>query len=322
MLSLLLLAMQPAIDAGPAQVSCGGGSVTLWAIPVNEPNRFLIQWDDNPEPGVFHVVQPLVTTDYRVTMIDLDTSMVFEDWTRVVVHPGDPDLNGDTFLNTDDWTDWYALWNGELIDPDADPNGNGVVDIRDWFFFCNYDVAPPNTPPSLSVPDALTVMNESVFIDYQIDDAETIPTIQIDTAPGNGDVVPITGRLFYTPQDGFVGFDSFQVSAFDGFVQTPPISVNVEVSPLETWGDLFSDIFMPRCGACHVDAVSGGLSMSTYTLARMGGISGAGFIANFPEQSEIYRRVIDGSMPPVGLIQLTPEEIERIRRWILFGALP
>ena len=107
---LASLMAQIGVDAGPAPASCGGSIVTLAASPINPPARFEIQWEDAPEPGIFLVVTPLETTEYRVFLTDLDTDIVYEATTRVLVHPGSPDLFSDGILDSKDWGQWYAAW--------------------------------------------------------------------------------------------------------------------------------------------------------------------------------------------------------------------
>ncbi len=318
---LLVLLFQIGVDAGPAQTSCDGSTVTLWALPVNPPARFEIQWDGAPVPNVFRVVTPNVTTSYSVTLTDLDTGLTYQDTTTVLVHPGNPDLNGDGDQDAADWLTLFAHWGQAFSNPDLDPDGDGRVSLLDWFRICNFDVFPPNTPPTLSVSTAFTVAGDSVVVPYQLADSEQLPSLHIASQPGHGFVTLIAGVLRYSPDPDFVGFDYFSIYASDGQVVTPDLAVEVQVLAADTFTDLYNDIFWPHCRACHIEAVSGGLSLNTFAQAQTGGDHGAGFIPGSPEQSPIYLRVAEGSMP-LGFPMLDQVDIERIRLWILRGAQP
>ena len=141
------------------------------------------------------------------------------------------------------------------------------------------------------------------------------------TPPQNGIAFVLSGQLRYSPNLGFLGQDLFTLTAQDGTYQTDPVSVAIEVIAPDTYTDLFNDIFNIRCRACHIEAVSGGLSLTTFACAQKGGKSGAGFIPGFPENSPIHLRVTGGTMPPFPPT-LDFLEKERIRLWILKGAEP
>ena len=317
----LIVIVQIGIDAGPVRTSCQGSLTTLVAEPVNPPPNYLIEWEVGMEPGPFLVVGPVETTQYRVFLTDLDTSMVYEDTTQVLVHPGSADLVPDGMFDQMDFFAWVQGWQMDVTNPDLDPDGDNLVTVLDWFYFCDFDANPVNTPPSLSVEDGITSQGDTLVVPFEIEDDEQVPSLQIQTAPVNGFALVINGQLRYTPDSEYVGMDSFEVFATDGTFQTPTELVTIQVIEPDTWGDLFDDIFVPSCQACHIDAVSGGLSLATYELAQAGGVSGAGFVGGNPELSPLYLRVADGSMPLVGP-ELTELEIERIRIWIIKGALP
>lgn len=318
---LLMILFQIGVDAGPAQSSCGGSVVTLWALPVNPPENFEIQWQGATGPDVFRVVTPTVTTTYTAVLTDLDTGLTYQDTTTVLVHPGTPDLNGDGDQTQADWLALYAGWGQALGDPDLDPDGDGRVSVLDWFSICNFDAFPPNTPPTLSVSTAFTIAGDFVAVPYQLADLEQVPSLHIASQPANGFVTLISGVLRYSPDPKFTGSDSFTLYATDGLVVTPEVTAEIQVLPADTFTNLYNDIFWPKCRACHIEAVSGGLSLNTFALAQTGGDHGAGFIPGSPELSPIYLRVADGSMP-LGFPMLDQVEIERIRLWILRGAQP
>ena len=310
------------IEAGPAAVSCEDSVVTLWAQPINPPANYLIEWEDGQGPGVFLVVNPAETTEYRVFLTDLDSLDVYQDQTKVLVHPLGADLVQDGMFNDEDWLAFYAGWGG-APDPIAlDPDGDQRVSILDWFYFCNFDAVPINTPPTLSVEDVVTPFQTGTLIPYQIDDEEQTPSLGIASQPANGVAFILSGQLRYDPNPGFAGTDHFEVFASDGILQTPPRSVAVEVLEADTYQKLREDIFLVYCKACHLGGVvSGGLSLDTYAMAQQGGNSGAAFVAGNPSLSPLYLRVANGSMP-LGMEPLSALEIERIRLWIERGAIP
>ncbi len=319
LIPFLLLSFQTGINAGPTKVSCDGATVTLQAFPSEIPTNYTIRWDDAIEDGVFLVVNVLETTSYRVVLTDLDTMIEYEDVATVLVHPGDPDLVPDGVYDTLDWRAFFAAWLTQEPDPDFDPDGDGRISVLDWFYFCNHDVDPPNTPPLLTVSNAVTPAGDTVLIDTEIEDAEQVPQLVTETTGDHGFAFILDGNLRYTPQEFFVGTDSFLVYVTDGIISTPSIEVEVQVIEPDTFANLYNDIFFNYCWACHIDAVSGGLSLSTYQSAQTGGNSGAGFVAGFPLLSPIFLRVATGSMP-LGMDPLSTLEIERIRLWIVKGA--
>jgi len=321
LLPLLLLSFQTSINAGPARIACDGANVTLQAFPANLPVNYIIRWDDAVENGVFLGVNVFETTTYRVVLTDLDNMIEYEDTATVFVHPGDPDLVPDGVYDTLDWRAFFAAWSSAESDLDYDPDGDSRISVLDWFYFCNHDVDPPNTPPLLTVSNAVTVQGDTVVVPTEIEDAEQIPQLVTETTGDHGFAFILDGQLRYTPEESFVGNDSFRLFVTDGFISTPSVEVEVQVIPPDTFAHIYNDIFFNYCWACHIDAVSGGLSLSTYESAQMGGDSGAGFVAGAPLLSPIYLRVANGSMP-LGMDPLSSLEIERIRLWIVKGALP
>ena len=132
------------VDAGPAMPSCSGSPVTLTASPIDlgmpEP-PYTIEWEGTGIPYIHLAAQPPETTTYTVFLFE--GLNVYQDSTKVLVHPGDPDLNHDGFNNGDDWLAFYAGWGGPL-DPegDLDPDLDGQATILDWFFFAIFQHTP------------------------------------------------------------------------------------------------------------------------------------------------------------------------------------
>lgn len=321
---LALVLFQPGIDAGPAGFSCDQSVVTLAATPLDPPARYEIQWEDAVEPGIFLTVTPAESTEYRVFLTDLDTQTVYEDTTWVLVHPGNPDLAVDGNLNNADWDNWFANWQNDTAAADYDPNNDGSVDILDWFYFCNFEARPENTPPRLTLSNTSysTVRNVGVSVAFLLEDAEQIPSLITVDEPQSGQIITINNQIRYFPNQDFVGVDRFSVAADDGFLTTAAVTVEVSVVVPDTWADLKADIFDIHCESCHISAAEGGFSLNTYDLAQAGGNSGRpGFVAGEPEQSSIYTRVLADEMPPPAAAPPISEALkERIRLWIVRGA--
>lgn len=86
-------------------------------------------------------------------------------------------------------------------------------------------------------------------------------------------------------------------------------------------------IFQARCVVCHGSAKqSGGLDLRTLASRLKGGKSGPALVPGKPEESLLYRKIVDGQMPPAQgakdlAVELpTASEIEKIRAWIASGA--
>ena len=86
-------------------------------------------------------------------------------------------------------------------------------------------------------------------------------------------------------------------------------------------------IFQARCVICHGSGDrKGGLDLRTVASRLKGGGSGPGLVPGKPEESLIYKRIVNGQMPPDKLakelaVELpTAAETEKIRAWIVAGA--
>ena len=76
-------------------------------------------------------------------------------------------------------------------------------------------------------------------------------------------------------------------------------------------------IFAAKCGKCHGEAKrEGSLDLRSEAAIVAGGDSGSAVDAKHPEQSELWRRVASGEMPPKDEPPLTEDEKESIRRWL------
>ncbi|MEO8657605.1 MAG: DUF1553 domain-containing protein [Bryobacteraceae bacterium] len=86
-------------------------------------------------------------------------------------------------------------------------------------------------------------------------------------------------------------------------------------------------ILQARCVVCHGSGErSGGLDLRTAASRLKGGKSGPALVPGKPEESLLYRKIVDGKMPPAAEAKLlavelpTAGETEKIRAWIATGA--
>lgn len=91
----------------------------------------------------------------------------------------------------------------------------------------------------------------------------------------------------------------------------PTVSFALDIQPVLT----------QDCTICHGGA--GGLSVDTYAGLMAGGNSGPVVVAGDPDQSLIIQRLEGTVTPtmPLNAPPLTTPEIDRIKQWILEGAL-
>ena len=86
-------------------------------------------------------------------------------------------------------------------------------------------------------------------------------------------------------------------------------------------------VFQARCVTCHGGLrKEGGLDLRTVASRKKGGKSGPALVAGKPEESLLFKRMINGQMPPDKMakdlaVELPTEgETEKIRAWIAAGA--
>ena len=84
----------------------------------------------------------------------------------------------------------------------------------------------------------------------------------------------------------------------------------------EAWTGGIDQLINAKCAACHVNSAAGNLSLKTYADALKGGKSGAAVVPNEPDNSTLVTVQQKGGHPG----QFTPEEIDRIVKWIEAGA--
>ena len=86
-------------------------------------------------------------------------------------------------------------------------------------------------------------------------------------------------------------------------------------------------ILQVRCIACHGGTRrEGDLDLRTVASRLKGGKSGPALVPGKPEESLMYKRIVNGTMPPERAAKLaavelaTPPEVEKLRAWIAAGA--
>jgi mono/diheme cytochrome c family protein len=86
---------------------------------------------------------------------------------------------------------------------------------------------------------------------------------------------------------------------------------------LSTWEAGIATLFQQRCLICHNSTAKiGGLDLSSYNAALSSGAGGPAVIPGDPEKSPLIVKQSAGGHAE----QLSPEEIEQLRQWILAGA--
>ena len=81
-------------------------------------------------------------------------------------------------------------------------------------------------------------------------------------------------------------------------------------------------ILKTHCFQCHGEEpeVQGNLDLRLVRFMHRGGDSGAAVVPGKPEESILYQRLRDGEMPPDESKQISRDELQVIRDWILAGA--
>jgi thiosulfate reductase cytochrome b subunit/mono/diheme cytochrome c family protein len=84
----------------------------------------------------------------------------------------------------------------------------------------------------------------------------------------------------------------------------------------EAWTGGIDQLITAKCAGCHVAAAMGNLSLKTYADALKGGKGGPAVVPDDPAKSVLVQVQQKGGHPG----QFTPEEIDRIVKWIEAGA--
>lgn len=81
-------------------------------------------------------------------------------------------------------------------------------------------------------------------------------------------------------------------------------------------------LLQAKCSDCHGDEThKADLNLATSTGMAKGGESGSLIVAGDPDKSLLYEKIHSGEMPPDAADRLSDDEIQRIKHWILNGAL-
>ncbi|TET83354.1 MAG: hypothetical protein E3J37_05595 [Anaerolineales bacterium] len=123
----------------------------------------------------------------------------------------------------------------------------------------------------------------------------------------------------------FVGFEETAITTvvpaeeviiFAPLTPTPlptPLPTRQPVPMGNTWETGIADLFSQKCGLCHAgDLILGGLDLSNYQTALMGGNSGAAIVPGDPDASMLMTIQSAGGHPG----QLSEEELSQIKEWI------
>lgn len=98
---------------------------------------------------------------------------------------------------------------------------------------------------------------------------------------------------------------------------TPTPAADAAPSP-PTWSGVIGPLLAQKCSACHSGATpAGGLDLSSYASALLGGANGPLFIAGDSANSLLILKFTSGSHPYASLLE---EELALIMQWINAGA--
>ena len=115
--------------------------------------------------------------------------------------------------------------------------GDGVAGVDSATVTITIDGVTPNTPPvafddSFSTGEGTTLRGNVLNNDRDVDD-DTLSAI-LGVGPSNGTLdFKEDGSFTYTPDDGFLGMDSFTYQANHGTDDSPVATVNIEVEIIE-----------------------------------------------------------------------------------------
>jgi hypothetical protein len=100
-----------------------------------------------------------------------------------------------------------------------------------------------------------------------------------------------------------------------------PASAEAPQPPAPVFEKAVLPILTAHCLKCHgLEARKAGLDLRTAGLIEKGGESGPALMPGAPNDSPLYARVADRSMPPKGELPLSDNNIEVMRNWIASGA--
>lgn len=103
--------------------------------------------------------------------------------------------------------------------------------------------------------------------------------------------------------------EEMRKSGGDGMPDSGNISFTSSIAP----------ILVNKCGRCHVDRTSGGLSMASYDSLARGTPVGSVIVPAQPQNSRIIEVIESGDMPRGGLT-VEKIELDQLKKWISQGA--
>ena len=169
------------------------------------------------------------------------------------------------------------------------------------------NLQPPNDPNSTS------------FTALALDPDGTIESFSwVQTSGPNAATLNNANTATLNVSNLTIGTYQFRVTVQDNKGATASASGKVVVDPPpmpQSFKNINSTILAPRCLNCHRDGNErGGYNVSTYAKVKRNG----GVVPNKANESELFKRVHDLSMPAGGL---SKTDRDRIRDWINTGAL-
>lgn len=130
---------------------------------------------------------------------------------RVVVPAGTLTVNGSSLLHGMAFADRLTL------------NGGGIIE-------CEASGGTPNLPPVATAGETSTARDTAVAVPLVAVDPENAALVyQIVTGPAHGTVTLAGNIATYTPDDGFVGDDTFTFRVSDGVLDSAPAAFVIHV---------------------------------------------------------------------------------------------
>jgi nitrate/TMAO reductase-like tetraheme cytochrome c subunit/mono/diheme cytochrome c family protein len=114
----------------------------------------------------------------------------------------------------------------------------------------------------------------------------------------------------------YAGFDAPALrEALKDQIPTPPAAITAPGSGASTYDANIGALFKARCGACHGDAASGGLNVTTYADLMKGGKDGAVITPNDSANSLLIKVQSEKHF-----FNLESAELDMVTKWIDAGA--
>lgn len=133
----------------------------------------------------------------------------------------------------------------------------------------------------------------------------------------------VTGQM----PPGKVKLTASEIDTVRGWINGESAVTTVKPAPTPVGEVEIRAILQVRCVACHGGVRrEGNLDLRTVASRLKGGKSGPALVPGKPDESLMYKRIVNGTMPPERAAKLaavelaTPPEIEKLRSWIAAGA--